>query len=193
MEHNLESFYIIKKFDQHSNLKNLLLDKINSADTESLDVKDNYYTDNINRLDWYDNCNFKREWVMVVFKDLNNFFNTVFQEIGYEDCVIKNIWFQQYKEKGTHGWHTHGYTFTGAYYLDLPEGSPCTEIITPFNQDKLITLDVKEGDISIFPSYTIHRSPINKTKFIKTIVSFNLEIGRPTKKILNKIDRICNE
>jgi hypothetical protein len=193
MEYKLESFYTVKQFDQHSFLKDRLLKEINHTENKSLKNKDDYYTDSINRLDWHDNCNFEREWVKVIYKDLNNFFNKVFKILGYDDCLIKNIWFQQYKEHGTHGWHTHGHTFTGAYYLDLPKDSPCTQIIVPANQNKLITLVVKEGDISIFPSYTIHRSPINKTKYTKTIISFNLEIGKPTKEILNQIDRLSNE
>jgi hypothetical protein len=188
MEFKLNSFYIINKFDEHPKVKEELLKEINNADCDSLINKDNYYSDNINRLDWNQNTDFERKWVKLIYDKLNKFFNITFKELGYEDCIIRNIWFQQYTNKGTHGWHTHGFTFTGAYYLDLPKDTPVTQIIYPYQQNKIINLNVQEGNISIFPSYCIHRSPINLSNLTKTIISFNLEIGKPTKDILNKID-----
>ena len=78
-------------------------------------------------------------------------------------------------------------TYTGVYYVEFEKDFPKTELINQFDQNKKIIVDVKEGDIVIFPSFIIHRSPVMKIKKRKTIISFNLEF-EPTisKKILKK-------
>ena len=77
-------------------------------------------------------------------------------------------------EGDTHGWHTHGQTYTGVYYLEFPDKASRTELYSPFNFKKH-TIKAKEGDIVIFPSHWIHRGPCNPSKR-KTIVSFNFEV-----------------
>ena len=59
------------------------------------------------------------------------------------------------------------------YYVDLPEGTPQTEILNPFTQNDVQTLEVKEGDVIMFPSYVIHQAPTNKGVDTKTIISWN--------------------
>ena len=175
----------------HNDIKDELLSLISQGNSDTMD--DPSSNDRISKLDFGNSKDRTRPWVNKFLPNWDDSLRECVQSMGYIGVDLYNCWFQQYKEHGTHGWHTHGHTFTGAYYLDLPKDSPCTQIIVPANQNQLITLVVKEGDISIFPSYTIHRSPINKTKYTKTIISFNLEIGKPTKEILNQIDRLSNE
>jgi uncharacterized RmlC-like cupin family protein len=55
----------------------------------------------------------------------------------------------------------------------MPDDCPQTEIINPYNQKEIIKVDVKEGDILTFPSFVIHRAPVNKSNKTKTIISFN--------------------
>ena len=43
----------------------------------------------------------------------------VLGSLGYAKSVIHNLWYQQYLEGDTHGWHIHGSHFTGVYYLSL--------------------------------------------------------------------------
>jgi ectoine hydroxylase-related dioxygenase (phytanoyl-CoA dioxygenase family) len=62
------------------------------------------------------------------------------------------------------------------YYLDLPKDTPRTQWINPTNLSEE-TFDVAEGDIIIFPSWLIHRAPQNKSKEMKTIISWNIEVG----------------
>jgi hypothetical protein len=38
-----------------------------------------------------------------------------------------------------------------------------------------LEINVKEGDIVIFPSIAIHRAPVVKNDLTKTIISFNIE------------------
>ena len=42
--------------------------------------------------------------------------------------------------------------------------------------------DVQEGDLILFPSHLVHRAPVVKDDIIKTIISFNLDVGYPDKK-----------
>ena len=84
------------------------------------------------------------------------------------------MWYQQYLEGDTHGWHIHGQHYTGVYYLEFPEGSSKTEICSPFSLNKK-QIDVKEGDFIVFPAHFIHRGLPNKT-MRKTIVSFNFDV-----------------
>ena len=188
IKHSLQSFYIVDKFKEHKKLKTKLLEAINDARSDFLEQSDTYYTDNIERLDWLDAKKFHREWVKIIYPHLSKFLKKKLKDAGYDGCVIKNIWFQQYGDEGRHGWHVHGHTFTGAYYLDLPKDGPLTEIIDPFDHGKITPLKVKEGDVSIFPAYAVHRSPKNTSKNKKTIISFNLEINKPVKKLLDKIN-----
>ena len=101
----------------------------------------------------------------------------VCKDLGYDAFKIYNIWFQQYNEGSTHGWHIHTQCqWSNVYYLDMPEGSPQTQLINPWNQTEVITMDVKEGDVLTFPSFVIHRAPVNENTTTKTIVSFNSDV-----------------
>jgi hypothetical protein len=57
--------------------------------------------------------------------------------------------------------------------LDLPEGSPKTQLLNPINQDEIIEMDVKEGDVLTFPSFILHRAPRVDSDVVKTIISWN--------------------
>jgi hypothetical protein len=94
----------------------------------------------------------------------------------YKKAIIDKIWFQQYVNGNTHGWHTHGNNFTGVYYLELPNDAPKTQLVNPFSQTEIFEPDVKEGKIIIFPSYVIHRAPlVSNQNLRKTIISFNVD------------------
>ena len=62
------------------------------------------------------------------------------------------------------------------HYLELPEGTPKTQIINPYNQKDIIEVDVKEGDLLTFPSYVLHKAPKNNSDKRKTIISFNTTV-----------------
>jgi hypothetical protein len=104
---------------------------------------------------------------------INSYLDKLAVALGYQKACIDEFWFQQYVNGDSHGWHTHGSNFTGVYYLELDAGSPRTEIIEPARQNKKIVVDVNEGDVLMFPSYTIHRAPVIQNDVRKTIVSFN--------------------
>jgi len=76
------------------------------------------------------------------------------------------------------------------YYLELPDNAPKTELIDQYNINKKITVDAKEGDIVIFPSFVIHRAPKMLTDDRKTIISFNLEFDIINEIIFSIIDNL---
>lgn len=169
----LESFYTVGQLPNHDKIKPLLHQLIDDAPADSLKENDDYYTDSVQKLDWATAKDFTRPWTVSFKPSLDNYLNELAIALGYQKAIIEELWFQQYGNGDTHGWHTHGSNFTGVYYLELDGASPKTEIIEPSKQDKKMTPDVREGDVLIFPSYTIHRAPVITDQIRKTIISFN--------------------
>lgn len=186
----LQSFYTIGNFPDHSNLKQQVLDLIGNSNSETLIMKDNYYSDKVNKLDWDKARDFDRLWVKLLKPNIENYLNNLAVALGYQSAIIEEFWFQQYVNGDSHGWHTHGSNFTGVYYIELDERSPKTEIIEPSRQNKKIVMDVHEGDILMFPSYVIHRAPVIKDNLRKTIVSFNFILDLIEPNTLANINRL---
>jgi hypothetical protein len=186
----LESFYTIGKLPNHDNLKQQVLDTLDQAQTDTLVMRDSYYSDSVNRLDWGNCQDFTRPWVLLMKPHIKNYLNKLAVALGYQNAEIEQIWFQQYVNGDSHGWHTHGSNFTGVYYLELDEASPKTEIVEPSRQNKKIIMDVHEGDVLMFPSYTIHRAPIIANDIRKTIVSFNFTLNLINPNTLIEINQL---
>ena len=96
------------------------------------------------------------------------------RDFGYQVMHLWQIWYQQYLKGSSHPWHIHSGHFTGVYYLEHPEGSPSTEILSPYNLETIKVDMVSEGDFIVFPASWIHRGPLNEG-LRKTIISFNLK------------------
>lgn len=78
-------------------------------------------------------------------------------------------WFQQYVKGTSFGWHTHPRSNLAiVYYPELPKGAG-----TEFKN--IADLDIREGDILVFPAFLVHRSR-SLTDGRKTIVAFNLDL-----------------
>ena len=185
---NLSTLALQEPFSYHSEIKEKLLDLINKTQSENILNQNEYYGDSINRLDWSKNNDFNREWVKYLQPYLQEQFNKFASVLNYDKPVIKKLWFQQYVQNDYHGWHIHGDNYTGVYYLDFPKGSSKTELIDQKDINKKITINAKEGDIIIFPSFIIHRSPKIKENIKKTIISFNIEMNLIKSSIFSTID-----
>ena len=161
----------------HNRIKDRILREIEGDYcTESSGQSDPYAVcDHVSKLDWTKGRDLTRPWVKIFFPNFDITIKNFIKDLGYETYLLDAIWYQQYLEGDTHGWHTHGQTYTGVYYLEFPDKSSRTELYSPFNFKKH-TIKAKEGDIVIFPSHWIHRGPCNPSKR-KTIVSFNFEIN----------------
>ena len=118
--------------------------------------------------DWSLPRSFKREYLNYFLNFIKPYMNELSTKLYSKNWTIHNCWFQQYSKLNYHEWHTHPETnFTNVYFVELPNGSLGTEI---FNVEKL---KLQEGDLLTFPGYFYHRSPLNKTKKRKTVISFN--------------------
>jgi hypothetical protein len=178
---------LLESFKKHKEIKKQLLNLIQNNYSENLYVKDDLYSQSISKLDWSMSSNFEREWVKLFKPYLQEHFNKCANILGYRTCHIKNLWFQQYTKNDTHAWHIHSDHYTGVYYLEFPKKSTKTEIVDHFN--KKTKINAKEGDIVIFPSFLVHRSPIIKHNVIKTIISFNIEFEGIYKGYMEKISK----
>ena len=158
------------KLVDHGKIREQILWHIDkSADRSSLDKQTN-----ITKVDWDKASDFERPWVKLFLPKFSSVVKEMIYSMGYRSLKIKECWYQQYNEGSCHSWHIHSDHFTGVYYLEYPKGSSKTEICSPFSL-KIKKIDVKEGDIIIFPSHWIHRSGVN-TSSRKTIISYNFSI-----------------
>jgi len=164
---------VISHLKDHKSIKDEIMKHINEQASSRI-FSDEHDDLDITRCDWTIERNVPRKWLEVLRPSLTKELDIIYKELGYDTYDVKNIWFQQYETNGVHGWHVHVYCqWTNVYYVDLPEDCPQTEIINPYNQKDIIKIDVKEGDLLTFPSFVIHRAPVNKSNKTKTIISFN--------------------
>ena len=162
------------KIKNHFKIKDDILSEIDKCDDDNLSSVDSYYSDSISKLDWSKSSDTERPWVKIFVPEFCEDIKEIISSMCYYKISIKHMWYQQYLEGDTHGWHIHGQHYTGVYYLEFPEGSSKTEICSPFSLSKK-QIDVKEGDFIVFPAHRIHRGLPNKT-MRKTIVSFNFDV-----------------
>lgn len=164
--------YIISKLKEHDLIKEDVLDLINDAESNRYTFPEDC-TD-ISRTDWNVSRDVEREYLKIAMPPIVELMNNRFLELGYDEINIHNLWFQQYNKGSEHGWHVHlGCQWTSVYYLDMPKGSPNTQLLNPMNQTEIIELNVSEGDVLTFPSFILHRAPIVESNVIKTIISWN--------------------
>jgi hypothetical protein len=182
----LESFYTISKLEEHTSIKNDLLSLI---DSEPVAIKSSDPTNSITKVDWESATNPNRPWTQILSPILINHLDQVGQTLGYKGCKINELWYQQYIYNDRHGWHVHGSNFTGVYYLELPENSPITEMVPPYEQNQIVNPVVEEGSILVFPSYTIHRAPIMQDNLRKTIISFNFDLYGIKPDVINFLNK----
>jgi len=187
--HQMNSFYLVDKIEQHSIIKDRLLSLLDRWPSEnprsgSDDI------DRVDKLDWGDSKNVDRPWVRLFAPILQHRLVQMMHQVGYKDVNIENLWFQQYVENDIHNWHIHGSTWVGVYYLEMDPSSPITELMDPTTQKVKIVPDLVEGDIIVFPSHVIHRAPRLSSNIRKTIISFNYTCGNIETTLLNEISKL---
>jgi len=185
---NLNCAAILKKFKYHKEIKENLLTLINNAYSDHM--QNDFYGDDINKLDWSKNLNYNREWIQYVKPKLEEHFNECAASLNYETCEVNGMWYQQYVKNNTHTWHVHGENYTGVYYLEFPEDSPKTELVDQLNLNKKIIIEAVEGDVVIFPSFIIHRSPKVISDLRKTIISFNLHFTKVKDSVFSTLNSL---
>jgi hypothetical protein len=169
-------------------LKDALLNCIDNEPSSSFESIDQYYGDRVYKLDWDNSFDNSRSWVKLIKSKLESKLINMANNAGYQTATIERLWFQQYVLGNTHGWHTHGDNFTGVYYLELPNNAPKTQLVEPYSQSEILTPDVKEGQIILFPSYVIHRAPLVVNQNLrKTIISFNVNLENIKEEVLRSL------
>lgn len=171
----IHSPFVISEFPLHKKIKKDLLNKLAKSKGSSFKNKKGHMNDDLSKTDWPLSDNFERPWVKKYGGVIKDFLIEQAIHLGFTSISLSKIWFQQYKKYQTHGWHQHARNYTGVYYLEYPKGSEPTQFLAPQNLGKTFSLKVKEGDIIIFPSYIIHRSPPLKSNKRKTIISWNID------------------
>jgi len=187
--HQMNSFYLVDKIEQHSMIKDRLLSLLDRWPSEhprsgSDDI------DRVDKLDWGDSKNVDRPWVRLFAPILQHRLVQMMHQVGYKDVNIENLWFQQYVKNDIHNWHIHGSTWVGVYYLEMDPRSPITELMDPMTQKTKIVPDLVEGDIIVFPSHVIHRAPRISSDIRKTIISFNYTCGNIETGLMNEISEL---
>ena len=77
-----------------------------------------------------------------------------------------------------------------SYFLELPDSKYSTEFIDT-ETNSIFQSNVEEGDVIIFPSHIIHRSPlITDSNVRKTTIAINLNLGDVNTNLINPIDPI---
>jgi len=153
--------YFILKFTQHDLLKKQLLLLIASAEFDS--------NDSITKTDY--TLKKKQEYSNFILPYMNEEIERLF----LKKIKVMNCWFQQYQKYSFHPFHTHNCEWACVYYVELPSGSRGT-VFKDYIENFEIEPQVKEGDILIFPGWMKHKSPPNKGKDMKTIISYNFEL-----------------
>ena len=174
------------KIKEHLEIRDSILSEIEKSSDGNLEQKDSFYTDSISKLDWNISDKLDRPWVKIFLPVFIKNLEEVITSIGYAKVAIKNVWYQQYLEGDTHGWHIHDDHFTDVYYLEFPDGCSQTEIISPYNL-KAVKIDVSEGDFVVFPAHFIHRGLPNGIKR-KTIISYNFSADQSPMEGRNSLD-----
>ena len=99
-----------------------------------------------------------------------------------KDFSIPEIWSVSYGKGDYHLPHNHSSIgLTGILYLNLPEDSPATTYIQPWNDYEFdivqyAELPSTEGDIAIVPSSILHFSKPNESDSKKRIISWDMKI-----------------
>jgi len=104
---------------------------------------------------------------------IDNIIQDLIQFDKQSSLFVSQGWFHQYTKLNWYFYHWHpGVRWALVYYAELSDDGPKTEFENAFG--KPISIDIKEGDILVFPAWLKHRSPPNKSNNRKTIIAFNI-------------------
>jgi hypothetical protein len=161
----------ILKFDEHHIIKNDLLHIISNQESEKIIDDDQ----SISKTDWKLEIGKRREYFDFLSQYIKPYLFKIFEDMEVPGVFnFGNVWFQQYCKHDTHEWHTHGGSvWSGIYYLEFPKDGPATTFAIPYMKE-YYTPKIEEGDILLFPSLLMHKSPGNTSDGRKTVIVFNI-------------------
>lgn len=161
---DIRDFCIITQIPDFDQVKSEILKHIEADEGHRNDARDI-----ISKFDYYKNG--ERSYFSVMQPTIENNSRIICESLGYEKVTVNSLWYQQYNQLDTHGWHTHGNaSFSNIAYIELP----CPEARTEFKLgNNVFSFDAKEGEVLSFPGIMIHRSPVLKSLGRKTVVVWN--------------------
>ena len=185
MELAFSNYYISESFPELHELKDQLLELIDNAhSTVQTEAEGSTNPSIISKLDWEYSKDMERPWVQLIYQHLGNKLADMVRERYHCRSIrFTDLWFQQYKQNDSHGWHIHNSNWSGVYYLELPQDE--NNLTQLYLDNKVVTPEVKEGEICIFPSTAIHRGMRVESIHRKTIISYNFEMVGITREQLN--------
>lgn len=110
------------------------------------------------------------------------------------DITIPNMWMNSMTSNAVHRKHSHfGYTLSGTYYVDVPEGSGIITLVNPVqdlvNQAIILNkipnknnvyeyqIPVQPGTIILFPSFIKHYVPSLKFQGTRKSIAFDINVS----------------
>ena len=149
--------------------------------------------DPVTKTDFYDDTrpNQHPNYFSILEQNAVSLWKEICNKYWVKDFTTSGCWFQQYVNNSWHGWHVHGNSSISlSYLLELPERKFSTEFVD-IERNTTFQVDVEEGDVIIFPSYIIHRSPIiTDSNVRKTTIAINLNFIEPNLNKIHLIDHI---
>ena len=126
--------------------------------------------------DYWEN-NSEKKYINKFLQHIKEFTDDISDRYYAKELHIIHAWHQIYTVTGSHGWHVHsGSNISFVYYLHLENPEDRTLFWNPETRETFQP-DAGEGDIVIFPSHTLHTSPIIRTSKKKAIISGNMNLG----------------
>jgi len=189
MRTSISAALLLDKLKGHEIIQEKALEMIR-ADKSTEDYMND--PNQISNLDWKNSKDWERPWVKLVKPYLQKHFDKCAEHQGYVNSNIERMWYQRYSKPGDlHNWHIHSSSYTGVYYLKWADnGDGETQVVEPCEQNKKLVLVVNEGDVVLFPSFAIHRSPKLIKDKEKIIISFNINFNDVQKNIFWHLDHI---
>jgi hypothetical protein len=166
---NLPTGMHITQIAEHDVVKHKLLymieDIIEDEPKRSLNPAGYHYDYNFTEED----SNYHPAYKSLLFNTISPYLEKYAQSLGMRIRKFSKPWFQQYTTGTGFGWHQHGLHFAVVYYLELPDPNEATEFL------QYGKMNVKEGDIIVFPTWMVHRSANIKSDKRKTIFACNVD------------------
>lgn len=173
---------VIRPFKDHAALRDLVLKEI-LDDASSNDRNYEYYDEHdVPYMDILTDYGTPLEHVKyydLIREPLNkHMYKVATEDMGFHDVNnVIELWYQIYYNQQMHGWHIHhNCNFTSVWYLEFPDGAPRTEFMDTRTKEVKVIDDIQEGDILTFPSYVVHRAPVNLGQERKTILSWHVDV-----------------
>jgi hypothetical protein len=172
-QYEVPAHIFVSKVPNHQELKPKILEAIKREPSQSVHASGQ----KISKTDFFKDPEIKRSYYDIIKLPIENHLQEVCDKLQMQLRQDNYFWFQQYEYGDFHNYHTHDTAYSCVYYVQLESESPKTTFIYMGNE---FEFNINEGDILTFPSYLMHRSKPNFSKFTKTIVACNFPTNPET-------------